>query len=215
MPMSDMQEHIYIVEDEPEVRESTTWLLESSGYSVFPMEDASHFFDTLDRSHPGCAVLDIHVPGMDGLTLQATLNERGIDLPIIFITAYGDVPAVKKALKAGAHDFIEKPYKPREILDAVESALAADRQRLQAHTTASHYRELLDRLTGREREIAHHLVQGCSNAAIAERLGLSAKTVENHRGRLMKKLEAQSTAHLLSLLFDIKSHLPLTESESS
>jgi two-component system response regulator FixJ len=190
---------IVVVDDDEAVRDSLTALLESDGWHVkaFPSGDA--LLAGLDVSGVDCLVVDVRMPGIDGLELQKRLRERGIDTPVVIVTGHGDIPLAVKAMKNGAFDFIEKPFDNAVILDCVRRA-ALERRGVteqKQHTAEAGAR--IERLTPREREVLDLLVTGFANKQIAYQLNISARTVEIHRARVMEKMDARSLSHLVRL----------------
>ncbi|HUP24419.1 MAG TPA: response regulator [Thermoanaerobaculia bacterium] len=190
---------VFVVDDDDAVRDSLCMLLESVGLRYRSYPSAAEFLLAYKPDHAGCLVLDIRMPGMSGIELQERLNEIGAILPVIFITGHGDVPLAVKAMRAGAVDFLQKPYNEQELLDRIHRALQGDGDRR---------RELLERdlivrrhgkLTPREREVFDLIVQGKPNKVVASDLGVSQRTVEIHRSRVMEKMEATSFAHLMNM----------------
>ena len=188
---------VFVVDDDDAVRSSLSWLFESVGLNVLSFDSAQAFLDGFDPSVPGCLVLDIRMPGMSGLELQQRLDQS---LPIIVITGHGDVPMAVRAMKAGAFDFVEKPFNAQLLLETVQKALAEDRNKRVELRRQKDCRERIKRLTPRETEVAQLVFSGAANREIAEQLGLSAKTVEVHRARVMNKLEAGSVAELVRIM---------------
>ena len=192
-----LEQKIYIVDDDEALRDSLEWLLESNGYSVASYESAESFLDFYDASLTGCLVLDVRMPGMSGLELFEELKRRCSTLPVIFITGHGDVPMAVSMVKKGAVDFIEKPFGDRDMLVLIEQCLAAEREnrgkrRLEADTARR-----LGHLTQREREVLDLIIAGKLNKQIADVLGISIKTVEVHRARVMEKMGVNSLAELV------------------
>ena len=190
---------IYVVDDDDAVRESLTALLESAGLTVEAHASGRKFLEALALARSGCLLLDVRMPDMGGLELQEILAARGISLPTVIITGHGDVPLAVKAMKAGAVDFIEKPFKDEVILDCIRRALALDERVRRQQSSAAEVRALMARLTPREREVLEQLVIGQSNKVIAFELGISPRTVEIHRARVMEKMRAQSLSHLVRM----------------
>jgi two-component system response regulator FixJ len=190
---------VVVVDDDEAVRDSLSVLLEADGWRVktFPSGDA--LLATLDASEVSCLVVDVRMPGIDGLELQKRLRERGIDAPVVIVTGHGDIPLAVMAIKNGAFDFIEKPFDNTVILDCVRRAVherrgaVAQKQHI-AETTAR-----IERLTPREREVLELLVTGYANKQIAHQLSISARTVEIHRARVMEKMDARNLSHLVRL----------------
>lgn len=191
---------VFVVDDDDAVRQSLRMLLEAAGLRVADYPDAESFLAGCPRDARGCLVSDIRMPGCSGLELQARLEELGIGLPMIMLTGHADVPAAVRSLKAGAVDFMEKPFEPSRLLEQVRHAIGLDAQRHDAQAQDSRRRELLERLTPRERQVAEHVAGGNSNKVIAAELGISERTVELHRGRSMRKLEVRSVAELVRLV---------------
>lgn len=191
------EQYIYIVDDDEALRDSLVWLLESSGHRVLAFESAEEFLAAYQPAMTGCLVLDVRMPGMSGLELFEELRARHCTLPVIFITGHGDVPMAVSAVKKGAVDFIEKPFSERDMMELIGEALAAEqesrgRRQLEADTARR-----LAHLTQREREVLDLIIAGKLNKQIADVLGISIKTVEVHRARVMEKMEAQSLAELV------------------
>jgi len=196
---------IYIIDDDEALRDSLVWLLESSGYRVAAFESAEIFLDAYNAAMTGCLVLDVRMPGMSGLELFEELRARHCTLPVIFITGHGDVPMAVSAVKKGAVDFIEKPFGDRDMLGLIEQCLAAElANRLQRRIEADTARRL-DHLTQREREVLDLIILGKLNKQIADVLGISIKTVEVHRARVMEKMGAHSLAELVQHVLTVES----------
>ncbi len=190
---------VYVVDDDEAVRDSLSVLLRSVGYQAQTFESAVEFLESFDADQHGCLVADIRMPGMSGLDLQAALNKDGSELPIIFITGHGDVPMAVDAMKSGALDFIQKPFRDQDLLDRINQALQADSERRQSCEERSVVRARLAALTPREREVMDRVVKGQANKVIALDLGVSQRTVEIHRARVMQKMHARSLAELVTL----------------
>lgn len=190
---------VYIVDDDASIRDSLGLLLGLRGYRSALFASAEDFLAAWSRDWTGCVVSDLRMPGMDGLALQEELRRRGSSLPFVIITAHGDVSAARAAFKAEAVDFIEKPFDEEGPIAAIESAFRREVSRLDRESAAGTRRRALDRLTPREREVAALLSEGLHNRAVAERLGISARTVEVHKARIMEKLGAATIADLIRL----------------
>lgn len=188
---------VYVVDDDPAMRDSLRWLLESVDFQVHIFESATAFLDEYKGNRPACLVLDVRMPGMSGLDLQDELVRRGVNIPMIMISAHGDVPVAVRALKTGAIDFIEKPFSDQLLLDRVRQALEKDQQASQTDEVKEAIRARTATLTPREREVMELVVAGNPNKAVASQLGLSQKTVEIHRARVMSKMSAGSLAELV------------------
>lgn len=197
---SDLAGTVFVVDDDEDVRDSLRLLLRSVGLEAVAYPSADAFLDAYDAEQPGCLVLDVRMPGMSGLGLQQRLAELGATLPIIFITGHGDVPAAVRAMRSGAIDFLQKPFDDQQLLDRIHQALEADRD-LRAEVDAREAVERrLDSLTPRERQVMELIVAGLANKNVAGRLGVSPRTVEIHRARVMAKMKASSFAHLVKMV---------------
>jgi two-component system response regulator FixJ len=190
--------HIFVVDDDHDVRESTRVLLESAGFKVRVYASATAFL--ADRPPPvGCLIADIRMPEMDGLELQEELIRRGVDLPVIIMTGHGDVPLAVRAMKAGALDFIEKPFNDEFMLASVRRALEIGLRTRNKLAEAKAAQDLLNLLTPRERNVLEQLVAGRSNKVAAYELGISPRTIEIHRARIMDKMNARSLSDLVRI----------------
>ncbi len=204
-PQSPLNESttVYVVDDDPAVRKSLRWLIESIGLSVKVFASGSEYLEQYDPRQPGCLVLDVRMPGMSGLELQERLRERGRHLPIIVMTAFGDVPMAVRAMKFGAVYFFEKPVKDQELLDHIQTAIKEDLDWRERSKHDEAVRICYARLTKRECEVLGEVVSGFSSKEIGGKLGVSFKTVEAHRAKIMKKMEADSVPHLIRLYLSI------------
>lgn len=191
--------HVYIVDDDEAVRESLSVLLEATGHRVRAFGLAKDFLDAAPALQVGCLIADIRMPEMDGLELQRTLNEQNLHFPMIVITGHGDVPLAVRAMKAGALDFIEKPFATTTILASVEAALARIEAAGQRDPIAGAALAKLELLSPREREVLEGLLAGLPNKTIAYDLAISPRTVEIHRARVMDKMGARSLSELIRL----------------
>jgi FixJ family two-component response regulator len=196
---------VHIVDDDEAMRDSLKWLLESRGLKAELYPSAEAFLDAFDSSFCGCLVLDVRMPGMNGLDLHRELQARASTLPVIFITGHGDVPMAVSALKSGAADFIEKPFSDRDMLGLIESCMKQDRAAAIRRTENASVAQRLDSLTPREREVLGLIVAGKLNKQIADQLRISIKTVEVHRSRVMEKMGAASVAELVRLVLIVRS----------
>ena len=190
---------VFVVDDDQAARESLSWLIGSIHLKVAAFTSVADFLAAYRPGQPGCLVTDVRMPGLSGLDLQAEIKRLGIGIPVIVVTGHGDVPMAVQAMKAGAFDFIEKPFNDQVLLDrvqkAVEQNLAASRDQAARQTI----RARLDQLTPRERQVLDLVVAGESNKGIAHRLNISEKTVEAHRAHVMEKMQAHSLAELMKL----------------
>jgi FixJ family two-component response regulator len=188
---------VFLVDDDEAVLRGITRLLQAIGYEVRSYSSPAAFLEDQHLETPGCAVLDLAMPGLDGLALQEALAERGIERPIVFLTGKGDIPTSVRAMKAGAVDFLTKPVDHEAILAAIERAAAQDAETRLRIADLSAIEARLARLTPREREVLSHVVAGRLNKQIAHDLGTVEKTIKVHRGRMMEKLEVRSVAELM------------------
>lgn len=197
----DMAENgtVFLIDDDAGVRDSLSLLLSLKGLRTQPFATAESFIATYQADWPGCVLTDLRMPGMTGLELLAALRERRIEVPVVVLTAHGDVATARAALKNGAFDFLEKPIDDAMLLDVLQNALRVDRERRGAAASRSSTDARLERLTAREREILALLAAGHQNREIALKLGISPRTVEVHKARIMEKLDCTSLAELIRL----------------
>jgi RNA polymerase sigma factor (sigma-70 family) len=188
---------VFVVDDDAALRKSLAWLIESVRLRVETFASAAEFLAAYDREMPGCLILDVRMPGMSGLELQQCLQDSNIALPIIVITGYGDVPMAVKAIQKGAIDFIEKPVSDQALLDRIQQAIAFDCERRNQQAEHSEVVTQLAHLTAREREVLDKVVEGLSSRQIGEELQVSYKTIEAHRAKIMKKMNADSVPQLV------------------
>jgi len=194
------EQTVFIVEDDAAVRDSLGLLLGLQGFRTQSFGCAEDFLRIYQPSWAGCLLLDVRMPGMNGLELQESLRRQGLALPVIIMTAHGDITTVRTALKSGAVDFLEKPVDPAALLAAVRAALDADAARRRAGMEAEGARQRLSVLTARERQVMELVAKGCHNREIAETLGISPRTVEVHKARVMEKLQVQSVPELVRIV---------------
>jgi len=190
---------VCVVDDDAAARSSLRLLLKSLGLAAAAYESAASFLESYDPHQPGCLLLDIRMAGMSGLELQQVLNQRGCITPVIFITGHADVPMAVEAMQQGAFDFLQKPFRDQELLDRVQRAIAKDhsiREQLRGNETI---RRRLESLTGREHDVLQLVASGAPNKIIAYKLGISQRTVEIHRARVMEKMNAESLAQLVHM----------------
>lgn len=204
---SEVRSTVFIVDDDPDIRESLQWLIESVGLDVKTFSSANEFLEQYDPEAAGCLVLDVRMPGISGLDLQEMLRKRGCELPIIIVTGYADVPMAVRALKNGALEFLQKPYSEQLLLEHVQRAILRDAENRDAINRRQVLLRRLESLTRREREVLDFVVEGLSSKEIAERLDISFKTVETHRAKIMKKMQAKNVPHLIRMYVDAQSHL--------
>ncbi len=190
---------VFLIDDDRGVRDSLSLLLSLKGLRTLPFANAESFIETYRPEWSGCVLTDLRMPGMTGLELQAALRGRGIEVPVVVLTAHGDVATARAALKNGAFDFLEKPIDDAMLLEVLHNALRVDRERRAAVTARSSSDRRTERLTEREREILALLTAGHQNREIATQLGISPRTVEVHKARIMEKLECRSLADLIRM----------------
>ena len=189
---------VFLVDDERDVTDALMWLLESVKIASRSFDDAGRFIAALREARgPVCAVLDLRMPGSSGLELQQQLIDEGLDVPLIFLSAHGDVPAAVNAMQQGAVDFLQKPFNPQAFLHSVNRIVRLARDRFQSRQHELGVQSLLDRLSSRELEVLDGLLEGKTSKALARDLGISPKTVDVHRANVMRKLAAGSSAELV------------------
>ncbi len=193
------QANVFVVDDDQAMRNSLKWLIESVGMHVETFASATDFIHNYYPGRAGCLLLDVRMPGMSGLELQQHFLENQINIPIIIITGHGDVPMAVRAMKSGAVDFIEKPFNDELLLESIRNALNLDVERRAAQAGRAEIAARLAQLTPREHEVMEMVTDGKSNKDIAHTLGVSAKTVEAHRARVMEKMGARSLADLVKM----------------
>ena len=198
--MDELEPVVFVVDDEEAVCSSIRVLLETIGLNVRTYNNAQDFLSAYDPAQPGCLVLDVRMPGMSGLELQSKFVEEQIGIPVIIITGHGDVPIAVKAIKMGALDFLEKPFREQSLLDNIQRALNVDASNRRKGAECKEIDSMLTRLTPRERQIMDLLVAGKINKLIAHELGISQKTVDFHRANILEKMEVGSVVELLQLL---------------
>jgi RNA polymerase sigma factor (sigma-70 family) len=202
--MTHARETIFVVDDDPSVREAFGNLLESVGFEAQLFSSTEEFRSAELPDAPSCLLLDLQLPGANGLDFQQALARAGISIPIIFVTAYGDVPSASRALKAGAIEFLTKPVQKHELLKAIEQALKHDRAQRVAHAEFSALKSRFNELTAREREVLQLVTNGLTNKEIADQLGISEVTTKMHRGQVMRKMNAASIADLVRMSDKLK-----------
>ena len=200
--MTHKQPIVMVVDDDSGVRNAMRSLLKSVGLASQLHGSAQDFLESYDPLQPGCLVLDIRMPGMSGLELQQELNMRGATIPVIFMTGHGDVPMAVEAMQHGAFDFLQKPFRDQDLLDRIQKAIVRDGKLRESLGEHARIRARLETLTEREREVLDLMIQGKQNKAVAQELGVSPRTIEIHRARVMEKMDVQSVAELVRMMLD-------------
>ncbi|MDZ7657643.1 MAG: response regulator [Sulfurimicrobium sp.] len=193
------QATVFVVDDDEAMRDSIQLLLESVHLNARTFSCVLDFMKCFDQTLEGCLLLDVRMPGMNGMELLEMLKSGGVDLPVVMITGHGDVPMAVRALKFGAFDFIQKPFNAQELLDRVQAALEQDRKNSRRNSEIAQHRALFQALTDREMEVVDLVVAGNSSKMIAKALGISPKTVDIHRANIMRKLNIRSVAEMVQL----------------
>jgi len=194
---------VYIIDDDADVRRSLCLLVQSVHLTPISFSSAAEFLNAYtdeQRDQTGCILVDLRMPGISGLELQRRLHSMRVHMPVIFMSAYGDVSTVSEVMRAGALDFIQKPFNPQVLLERINEAILTDSDRRTAELHRLDVLHRLERLTEREREIMQLLADGCSTKTIAARLNISTKTVDNHRAKILEKMEVENPAQLARLL---------------
>ncbi len=194
---------VMVVDDDSGIRNAMRALLKSVGLESMQYPSAQEFLAAYQPSQPGCLVLDIRMPGMSGLELQQQLNLRGAVIPVIFMTGHGDIPMAVEAMQHGAFDFLQKPFRDQDLLDRIQRAIVKDGELRQSLGEHARIKTHLESLTPREREVLDLMTQGKQNKVIAQDLGVSPRTIEIHRARVMEKMNAQSVAELVRMMLDL------------
>ena len=197
--MRESKAVIAIVDDDPSVREGLESLLRSAGWRVETFASAPEFLARPGAEAPCCLILDLQLPGLSGLDLQKRMVEVGLEIPIVFLTGHGNIPASVQAMKAGAVEFLTKPFDEEELLQAIREALERDRRNRQQHTEIRELRDRYESLTAREQEVMQQVVSGLLNKQVAGELEISEFTVKVHRGQVMRKMRADSLAGLVRM----------------
>ncbi len=202
----DQDPTVFLIDDDAKVRATLSRALSKRGFSVRVFEDAAHFLRAYDPAAPGCLVLDYGLPELNGLELQTLLSDKQINIPIIFISGHGGVRESVQAMKSGAIDFLEKPFRQHILIDCINNAFEVDRQARAADDTRHMTLQKFDRLTTREREIAQFMIANPSNTAskeIGRELNISPRTVDHHRARILEKMGIHSVAELIDLSLSV------------
>jgi FixJ family two-component response regulator len=196
---SEVPSSVYVVDDDKALRDSLTSLFRSVGLQVKAFGSASEFLEQPPPDTPSCLVLDVRLPGLSGLDFQSELAKANIHIPIVFMTGYGDIPMTVKAMKAGAVEFLIKPFREQDLLDAVRLGIERDRDQREIDKAASDLRARFDSLTPREQQVISYVTSGLMNKQIAGQIGVSEITVKVHRGNIMRKMGAKSLADLVRM----------------
>jgi FixJ family two-component response regulator len=199
---------VMVVDDDAGVRNAMRALLKSVGLNSALFGSAQEFLAAYEPSQLGCLVLDIRMPGMSGMELQQQLNVRGAVVPVIFMTGHGDIPMAVEAMQHGAFDFLQKPFRDQDLLDRIQRAIARDAELRKSLGEHARIRAHLESLTPREREVLDLMTRGLQNKVIGQELGVSPRTVEIHRARVMEKMNASSVAELVRMMLDLKHVTP-------
>jgi len=202
--MKETAPTVFIVDDDSGVRSSIRVLMKSVGLPAMPYASAKEFLEAYHPHQAGCLVLDIRMPGMSGLELQEMLNDRGAVIPVIFITGHGDIPMAVEAMRHGAFDFLQKPFRDQDLIDRIQKALARDQETRESLREHGKTRARIGSLTPREREVLDLLTSGKANKMMAQDMGLSQRTVEIHRAHVMEKMGAKSVAELVRMVMDLE-----------
>jgi two-component system, LuxR family, response regulator FixJ len=197
---------VFVLDDDPAVRQALTLLIRSMQLRVEAFESAEQFFNCFDRSRPGCLLLDVRMPGISGLEVLDRFRQEDICLPTIVMSAYGDVPMVVRAMRAGALNFLEKPCRDQQLWEAIHEAISWDAAHRDKSTFRAKVLRRLERLTSGERSVLRYLIAGQSNKSIAEQLEVSVRTIEVRRAKVMKKMKADSLAELVRMTLDADAH---------
>lgn len=206
--MKEQDPIVFVIDDDRMIREGLQSLIRSVGLRVETFASAQDFLTVKRPDGPSCLVLDVRMPGLSGLDLQIKLGREGVPLPIIFITGHGDIPMSVRAMKEGAHEFLTKPVRGQDLLDAIQKAIASDRGLRKDRQELNEIRARFDTLTPREKEVLDLVVAGMLNKLIADQLGMSELTVKTHRAHVMEKTQAQSLAHLVRMAEKLRTAPP-------
>jgi FixJ family two-component response regulator len=199
---------VMVVDDDAGVRNAMRSLLKSVGITCTLFASAQEFLDAYQPSQRGCLVLDIRMPGMSGMELQQQLNIRGAVIPVIFMSGHADIPMAVEAMQHGAFDFLQKPFRDQDLLDRIQRAIVRDTEMRQSLGEHARIKAHLESLTPREREVLDLMTQGKQNKVVGQELGVSPRTIEIHRARVMEKMGAHSVAELVRMMLDLQHNSP-------
>jgi FixJ family two-component response regulator len=197
--MGEAESIVFIIDDDPLYRRSSERLVRSVGFDVQSFETARDFMSSRRPNVPSCLILDVRLPGLSGLDLQRVLTEAGVHIPIIFVTGHGDIPMSVQAMKAGAVEFLTKPFRDQALLDAIRQAIGRDQIARRQHARNADLRRRYESLKPREREVFKCVVSGMLNKQIADEIGATERTVKFHRGHIMRKMQVKSLAELVRM----------------
>jgi FixJ family two-component response regulator len=206
--VTEVNQVVFVIDDDLSMRTAIKRLGGAVGLSVLTFGSGQEFLESRLPDVPGCVILDVRMPGLSGLDLQREMAERGIHLPVIFITGHGDIPMSVQAMKAGAVEFLTKPFRDQDLLDAIAQAIGRDRAGREIRAVRAELREHYDSLTPREREVLTMVVAGLLNKQIASELGTSEKTIKVHRSHVMQKMQAANLAELVRMAENLYIHAP-------